>query len=54
MVGRSANPFRQPFKVDALVSYENGEPKSYTVIDVHGAHRQTKKKAATDLLSGIG
>jgi hypothetical protein len=53
MVGRSSNPFRQPFKVDVLVSYEGGEPKSYTVIDVHGAYRQRKKKGPPDLLSGL-
>ncbi|MEN2786218.1 hypothetical protein ACFOKI_07430 [Sphingomonas qilianensis] len=54
MVGRSSNPFRQPFKVDVLVEYEAGEPKSYTVIDVHGAYRQRKKKDATDLLASVG
>jgi hypothetical protein len=45
MIGRSSNPFRQPFKVDVLVSYEDGEPKSNTVIEVHGAYRQRKKRA---------
>lgn len=53
MVGRSSNPFRQPFKVDVLVSYEDGEPKSYTVIDVHGAYRPRKKNGPPDLLTGI-
>lgn len=53
MVGRSSNPFRQPFKVDVLVSYEDGEPKSYTVIDVHGAYRPRKKGGPPDLLTGI-
>ncbi|MEH3157865.1 MAG: hypothetical protein PGN08_02460 [Sphingomonas taxi] len=53
MVGRSSNPFRQPFKVEVLVSYEDDEPKSYTVIDVHGAYRQRKKKGPLDLLSGL-
>ena len=51
MVGRSSNPFIKPFRVDALVTYENGEPKSYTVIDVHGPYRQRKKKGPPDLLS---
>jgi hypothetical protein len=53
MVGRSSNPFRQPFKVDALVAYEGGEAKSYTVIEVHGAYRPRKKKGPPDLLSDI-
>jgi hypothetical protein len=53
MVGRSSNPFRQPFKVDVLVSYEDGEAKSYTVIDVHGAYRPRKKRGPPDLLTGI-
>jgi hypothetical protein len=54
MVGRSTNPFRQPFTVDVLVSYEDGEPKSYTVIDVHRAKPKPKKKGPPDLLSDLG
>jgi hypothetical protein len=53
MVGRTSNPFRQPFKVDVLVSYENGEAKSYTVIDVHGAYRQRRRNGPPDLLTGL-
>lgn len=55
MVGRSANPFRQPFKVDVLVAYDGGEPKSYTVIEVHGPYRSRKKKTEPpDLLNSAG
>lgn len=53
IVGRSANPFRQPFKVDVLVSVENGEPKSYTVIDVHGPFRPQRKRGPRDLLTDL-
>lgn len=53
MIGRAANPFRQPFRVDVLVTYEDGEPKFYTVIDVHGASRMKKPKGPPDLLSGM-
>ncbi len=53
MIGRSANPFRQPFRVDVLVTYEMGEAKSYMVIDVHGPSRARKPKGPPDLLDGI-
>lgn len=54
MVGRTSNPFRQPFKVDVLVGYEAGEPKSYTVIDVHGAYKPRKRPSPPDLLTNVG
>lgn len=44
MVKGARNPLKGAYVVDVIVTRENGEPKKYTVIEVHASARAAKEK----------